>query len=159
MNDPMAGLTRESRLKPVIYLLGYMGLVPFVTLTISIGLNAGIFKQPHFMMISYAAVILTFMGAIYWGTAMSMGESCSMLQLLISIVIALLGWTALLLPTHNAYQLLLITFIALCVADHYLLPVRRYPRWYMNMRVVLTTIVVLCLTISAYHCYTLACQT
>lgn len=76
-------------------LLGYAGLVPFVSGAL------GIWVVPEgwrplvlAALLDYAAVILAFMGAIHWGLAMRAQEAgeAAQLQLGLSVVPPLLGW-------------------------------------------------------------------
>lgn len=150
MSYPLNPFQDTVSLKPIVYTLGYLGLVPFVGLSLLTGLEIKLFESQHFMLISYAAIILSFMGAIHWGTSMCINEKISVIMLVVSVMLALLAWAALLLPAMYSYQLLIVSFSVLCIVDHYLLPIQHYQRWYLNMRVALTTIVVLCLVVSAY---------
>jgi len=79
-------------------LLGYAGLVPFVSGALGIwGIPIGWRPLVLDALLDYAAVILAFMGAIHWGLAMR-GEASDIkarLQLGLSVIPPLLGWAAL----------------------------------------------------------------
>ena len=95
------------------------------------------------------------MGAVHWGIAMAGSAATAKIQLGASVLPALLGWLALLIPMLYGYLLLAACFIVLLAADR--LASRRglLPDWYMPMRVILTTVVVLCLLAAALTVFVL----
>jgi hypothetical protein len=96
----------------------------------------------HGALLGYGAVILSFMGAVHWGLAMSAAGEGAGRQLALSVVPALLGWSALLLPPSYGYALLLLGFAGLCLVDRAAGRVGMVPDWYPPLRVALTTGVV-----------------
>ena len=137
------------KLEQLAKTLGYAGLIPFVFFSIGTWMTLPMLEDAHFVLLAYAAVILSFMGAIHWGLAMAQGGANANFQLGISVVPGLLGWLALLIPMLHAYVLLALCFIVLCVADKLASDRNLVPDWYLPMRVVLTTVVVVCLAIAA----------
>lgn len=137
------------KLQLLANILGYAGLVPFVLFSIGAWITLPLVDNPHFILLTYAAVILSFMGAIHWGVAMSQQGDSAKIQLGTSVLPALLGWMALLIPVLYGYGLLIVCFSALCVADKYAADKGLVPGWYLPLRVGLTTIVVLCLIAAA----------
>lgn len=131
-------------------LLGYAGLIPFIGLSIGTWADLPFIEQPHYLLQAYAAVILSFMGAIHWGMVISMPGEEARMQLVASIVPPLLGWVALMLPQVTGYSLLILSFIGLCFYDGVVARKSALPSWYLPMRVVLTSIVVLCLALAAF---------
>jgi len=110
--------------------LGYAGLIPFVTLALAVWfLPPDYFQQLHQALLSYAAIILSFMGAIHWGLAMASKESVGRLQLAISVIPALIAWFASLTSPLWNYSILLITFVCLCLFDNYMVKNLRAPGW------------------------------
>ena len=78
-------------------LLGYAGLVPFVSGALGIWVTPEGWR-PFVLeaLLDYAAVILAFMGAIHWGLAIR-GEDAgehAQVQLGLSVIPPLLGWLA-----------------------------------------------------------------
>jgi hypothetical protein len=128
--------------------LGYSGLIPFVAIAAGLWLGPLEWRAAlHSAMLGYGAVILSFMGAVHWGLAMA-GEGQGQgeqRRLALSVLPALLGWLALLLPVSFGYSVLLLGFAGLCLIDQ--LAGRRglLPSWYPPMRVSLTAGVVLSL--------------
>lgn len=137
------------QLRSQAQLLGYAGLIPFIFLCIAAWLDLYFIDRPHYLLQSYAAVILSFMGAIHWGMVISAPGNEARVQLVVSVVPPLLGWFALMLPQVTGYSLLIVSFIGLCFYDGAVSRKFALQPWYVSMRVVLTTIVVLCLTLAA----------
>ncbi len=137
------------KLQQLANILGYAGLVPFAIFSIGAWITLPLVHNPHFILLTYAAVILSFMGAIHWGVGMSQQGDGAKIQLGTSVLPALLGWLALLIPVLYGYVLLILCFSTLCVADKYATDKGLVPGWYLPLRVGLTIIVVLCLIAAA----------
>jgi hypothetical protein len=129
--------------------LGYLGLIPFVVFGLGTWTGLPWVGDWHFVLLVYAAVILSFMSAIHWGVAMTRQTSISARQLGLSVVPALIGWVAVLMPLVPAYVLLIVTFVVLYAADRVATIKGVLPEWYLPMRLVLTYIVALCLILAA----------
>ena len=136
------------KLEQLAKILGYAGLIPFITFSLGTWFNLAIIDDAHFIVLTYAAVILSFMGAIHWGVAMSINHKMVNTILGLSVIPALLGWLALLIPMLYGYGLLIFSFIILYWADKYISDQGMLPGWYLPMRLVLTSIVVLSLLVS-----------
>ena len=137
------------QLERMAKILGYAGLIPFIVFSTGTWMTLPLMENAHAALMTYAAIILSFMGAIHWGLAMSQNSSHANLQLAGSVVPALLGWLALLIPMLYGYGLLALSFVVLYVADRLAGNQGLVPSWYLPMRVKLTTVVVLCLAIAA----------
>lgn len=137
------------RIEPLAKTLGYSGLIPFIIFSFGVWTGLPMVDNPHLPLLTYAAIILSFMGAIHWGLAMVKEDSLSTTQLGLSVVPALLGWLALLIPPLSGYGLLILSFIGLYLADKYICGKGLLPEWYLLMRFVLTLIVVLSLVAAA----------
>lgn len=141
---------------PIAAWLGYGGLLPFVLLALGILVDdqrAALFSAA---LIAYGAVILSFVGALHWGFAMSWGEFTAESGhrrrnevFAWSIVPTLLAWAALLVPVVLASTLLIAGFIAHYGQDWRLAAVASLPAWYLPMRLRLTVFACLCLGIGA----------
>lgn len=136
-------------LQKLAKILGYAGLIPFFVFSIATWVSLPLAINPHFVLTAYAAVILSFMGAIHWGIAMTEQSAIANRELSLSVVPALLGWLALLMPSLFGYGLLILCFALLYMADSYTNRQGLLPVWYLPMRMVLTTVVVLCLAVAA----------
>lgn len=134
-------------------LLGYAGLVPFVTGGLGIWVTPEGWRVVVLAaLLDYAAVILAFMGAIHWGLAMR-AENASgpaQIQLGLSVVPPLLGWLAISsgMPTILALPLCLLAFGGLYVADLRAVKLGLAPQWYPSLRRPLTIIVCLSLLLA-----------
>ncbi|WP_455375055.1 DUF3429 domain-containing protein [Kaarinaea lacus] len=138
-----------STVPAIATILGYAGLLPFIAFASGLWL-APVQYLPdiHHALLTYAAVILSFMGAIHWGAAIDLGNDKQKLQLGISVIPPLLAWLALLLPLNYSYALLIVTFSVLCIYDSRMTKHDQLPDWYPTLRVPLTTIVVASLIMS-----------
>jgi len=106
--------------------------LPFVTDALSV-------------LIAYAAIILSFMGAIHWGMAMSATDKGRSQYMIVSVIPALAAWVALITPVIPALTILLFGFIALYLYDSVVEKSQGFPAWYKSMRRNLTIVVALCL--------------
>ena len=101
----------------------------------------------------YGAVILSFMGGIHWGLAMG-GPGQSPPQqdrrLILSVLPALIGWTALLLSPPIGMAALASAFVILLVFDLKATQNGYAPSWYPRLRIPVTTVVVICLCASMF---------
>ena len=131
---------------------GLLGLVPFWGLALLGSIN-GI--APSIIVFNYlanyAALIVTFTGAIWWGLALSQ-PSISVRNILFtwSLIPCLLAWAALLLPT--SYALLSFAFLLLLqlLMDYIFLWRRRLiAYWVWCLRRLLTVIAVPSLVLAA----------
>jgi hypothetical protein len=133
-------------------LLGYAGLIPFVSAALGIWLTP-LAWRPFVLdaLLDYAAVILAFMGAIHWGLAMraEASDTRAQLQLGLSVLPPLLGWLAIAgSPVMFAFPLMLLAFIALYLADLRATKLALAPRWYPALRTPLTLVVCLSLVLA-----------
>ncbi len=126
--------------------LGYAGLLPFITFSFASWLPDIASLDVIEILIAYAAVILSFMGAIHWGIAMSNVNQHQSEHLFASVIPALIAWPALLLPQITALLILLISYVVLFAYDWASQTSQAFPDWYIPMRKKLTIIVTLCLT-------------
>lgn len=151
MGDVLSSMhERNNEVPRLAATLGYAGLLPFIVLAVAIWLTPTTYTQQiHHAIISYGAVILSFMGAIHWGLAMLHLKGKSRWQLGFSVVPPLLGWWALLLENIWSYSILITSFGILCWVDCQLTWRGLAPRWYPALRTPLTTIVIFSLSFAA----------
>ena len=125
----------------VVAWLGYGGLAPFALLGVAAmvpGPNALAFCR---VLLAYGAVILSFVGAVHWGFAMTLPgiEDTRRNALFIwSVVPALVGWIALLLAPLPAAAILVLGYIAQYRMDRRLTREQSLPPWYLPLRLRLT---------------------
>ena len=114
--------------------LGYAGLLPFLPALVLPWLQA----QPlaavlQHTVLAYGAVILSFVGALHWQAGLhAQAERESVIRLVFSVLPALLGWLALLLPPMPAFLVLIAGFLLVYgfdrrwrLADNWFLQLRR----------------------------------
>ena len=134
-------------------LLGYGGLLPFLLLA-----PASLFDPHHARiwsdaLFAYGAVILTFVGALHWGFAMTLGDLSASRRTRCfawSVVPALLAWSAFLFSPILASVLLVTGFLTHYWQDRFLVAASHLPAWYLPLRFRLTTVACICLTAGAF---------
>lgn len=144
----MSAITRHLRAMPKpAAMLGFAGAVPFVAGGVGTLIPALAIVGPA-ALLTYGAVILSFLGGVHWGLAMS-GERASFGPLGASVVPSLVGWAALLIGERLGMILLALAFAGLLAFDLSLVRRLRAPAWYGALRRPLTLIVVTCLLLAA----------
>lgn len=101
-------------------IIGYCGLIPFVGLSVWYAMTKDV-QQAGFVLsalLAYAAIILSFVGAIHWGRSLHEPHMVkSNLLQLISIIPTLLGWAALLVPAKVGLMILIVSFFLIYLFD------------------------------------------
>jgi hypothetical protein len=132
-------------------LLGLAGLIPPAVLTAVALLELGLFapSTPGFVL-TYAAIILSFLGGSWWGFA-SREERPSWLLLGIAVLPALAGWAAIFSFTPPAALFALAAALVATLAfDALLVGWRLAPGWWMRLRVPLSAGLALCCLLSGW---------
>ena len=141
LRDAEARILVADRHQMAAAWMGYLGLLPFLAGA------AGPWLGMEWMaewLLAYGAVILSFVGAIHWGLAMARRNPPPE-WFYASVMPALAGWVALLLPRLIALPLLAVGFIGWRVWEHRSVS-PGLPRWFRRLRTVLTAGAVLGLT-------------
>lgn len=132
----------EERVPRSAAVLAGGGLIPFIAGT------AGLwFGEPAWFdflsmaLVTYGAVILSFMGAIHWGVNLMIGYPPGGARFAQSVIPALMGWAATLVPLAMALPTLLAGFIMVYVWDLGAVRDGLIAPWYRKMRTVLTVAV------------------
>ncbi len=95
----------------------------------------------------YGAVILSFLGGVQWGVAMSLepaGSAGFRGRLLLSMVPSLIAWPALLLHPFTAAWLLVAGFLVVRLHEAGRDSRELLPHWYQTLRTLLTVVVLAC---------------
>ncbi len=103
-------------------------------------------------MLSYGAVILSFVGALHWGFAMGLGTLSASQQnalFIWSVVPSLLAWPALLLSGAFGSAMLIVGFAAHYAQDIRLARQVALPPWFLPLRLRLTATACACLAVGA----------
>jgi protein-L-isoaspartate O-methyltransferase len=158
-----AGTRAAASLPTTAAWLGYGGLIPFILLAIAAGLGLGrnpewpaaasLLAQDSRALLAYGAVILSFVGALHWGFAMTLRDlppRSRNTAFLWSVVPALLAWVALVLPPAPAVALLILGFLAQYRRDVGLARLAALPAWYLPLRLRLTTVACVSLVLGGF---------
>ncbi|WP_349570861.1 DUF3429 domain-containing protein [Azotobacter salinestris] len=138
-------LNHDSHPPYLSRLLGFVGLLPFVIGALALWFIPTNWKSVVLTaLLNYAAVVLSFMGAIHWGLAMcagaDRGDRRALAQLGLSVIPPLVGWLAVSfrLSVAVAIPLLLLAFVLLYLADLQAIRLGLAPAWYRPLRKPLT---------------------
>ncbi len=131
-------------------------MIPFAALAVGAVVSRDHGALCSRALLGYGAVILSFVGALHWGFAMTLGAlgGHQRRRLYIwSVLPALIAWLALVLVPPLGYALLVGGFIA-----HYWQDIRlvgpsapgTFPDWYLPLRTRLTIGACLCLAVGGF---------
>jgi uncharacterized membrane protein YidH (DUF202 family) len=139
----------------VAFWLGAAGLIPFVVVTSALYALPDAYTPALVQWLSsYAAVILSFVGAIHWGFALvhpELREGDRNVSLAWSVVPALAAWGGTLLQAVPGLLLMAGTFALHYGAERQFAQRFTLPAWYLRLRAGLTAVVVLCLILAVVH--------
>lgn len=131
--------------------LGAASLVPFAVLSLWL---AGI-PVDHvwrgttiLLLAGYGAVTLSFLGGVHFALAVTGAADDRRRDIAISILSAMLGWAALLMPPHFAFVLLAVAFAAQGAWDAFAGQAGHLPLWYARLRSLHTVAVVVAMLIA-----------
>jgi len=140
-------LVHPARIPPAISLLTVLGFIPFMALAIA-AIILGPEHRPFalFAQHGYGAVILSFLGGVYWGweicTTYLNSRPISVVRLGIGVLPPIIGWISLLLPAVYTAAALSLSF-GLCLGyDLWRTDRHLAPRWYPALRIPVTVAVV-----------------
>ena len=140
----------------LIIILSILGLLPFFFGLIDLILN----KDNLFFIINlpkyYGSIILTFLGAVYWGIILNdnrenlITEKVKICIICWSIIPSL--WSCLILIFDNNITIIIlaICYIIVQFVDEFVMKYFKFPIWYLFLRRSLTIIVILILTFSYF---------
>lgn len=138
---------KEAAMPVIIALLGYGGAIPFVALAAAHSLALYFpLVSPAALLIGYGAVILSFVGALGWGSHLR-DEQIEPSKYIWSIVPALIGWFALMAPLQMAASMIIIGLLTCWWVDRAHIKKGVWPKWMGRLRTHLT--VLACLSLSA----------
>lgn len=131
------------------------GAVPFVGLSMAVSLRW--FADNHMvieLLLTYSAVILSFLGGIHWGVAVGQyAEHKKLASLMIaeSVVLPLIAW-AVIFHADVHMQFLILTSVFTCVwgVDSFLHNRSLIPTWFFELRCIITPIVVVSLYVAYF---------
>ncbi len=131
-------------------ILGYGGALPFLCGAICVNQQIAVLGlAPAHFLLSYGAVILSFLGGLHWGrviTSPNANGRPDSTWLIWSVLPSLLGWVALLLPVKVGAVVLSLCFFACFQIDQKLFREQIWPAWMRPLRLHLSLIAVASLT-------------
>ncbi|WP_299025369.1 DUF3429 domain-containing protein [uncultured Sulfitobacter sp.] len=140
-------------------LLGLAGLIPFLwgaATVLSPSLNdlsattlGARFTGPY-VQLFYGAIILSFMSGVLWGFATKATGTRATTGYILSVLPALWAFFMTGFGPNTASLNLMIGFAGLLVLDTTFFRWGLTPSWWMSLRLLLTAIVLICLTITAF---------
>lgn len=134
--------------------LGYGGLLPFIGLAVLVAVDVRRAPLWSDALVGYGAVILSFVGALHWGFAMSaraLEPALRRRAFVWSVVPALLAWPATVLGGSAASLILVSGFVVHLAQDCRLAGPAELPAWYLPLRWRLTAIASLGLLVNAWY--------
>lgn len=143
-----AGAQSPEQVRRAAQWLGYLGALPFIAAALLVLLADNRVQDMALQaLLGYGAVILSFIGALHWTRGLQAGTAATGAGLLlVSVLPALLGWVALLLPWPESGLLLAIGFAVVYLFDRRAW--RTHP-WFQRLRLHLSATAILCLVSGA----------
>ena len=139
--------------------LGALGVIPFLGLAIAAVLGSGAWINDALVaLLAYGAVILSFLGGIQWGFAVSSPDITprqTFNRLSLSVAPSLSAWGALLLPLGPGLVVLSVSFILVLMVDLRTVNRSGAPSWYPKLRWPLTICAVSALSTGVYVLFSL----
>lgn len=130
-------------------LLGTFGLLPFATIGIALWfVEPGQLPWLTVHLTAYGAIILSFMGAVYWGMTMASPARGRRRWYGISVLPALIGWCATMLTPAAGLMLIGAAFAGVYALDLAAVAQGLAPPWYRRLRRPLTVGVIASLVIA-----------
>lgn len=130
-----------SSAMPVLHVLGYLGLVPFVALTIAAYFPLGDLDALA-MFQRYSAIILAFMAGVLWPV---WSQRLSVWPLaMFAVSLPILSFFAGFLPVAGTLTLEMLLFVVLRLGERWFALDDQYHPAYLQLRQQLTSVVVVC---------------
>ena len=149
----MSRVTPDANLRMWAAVLGLGGLIPFVGHVVVMLLTNWVpVERIAISQLIYAAVILSFIGALHWGMALTDPagvEDRLGLLMMVSVLPALYAWLVAWVPPQQGLWLMAGGLMALLAFDFYAYRKRDDLEWFIRLRVVLTVVGVLSIVITA----------
>ena len=135
---------KEKSIVKLANILGYLGLIPFAFSSSLVWLPK-YNEHAQAGLTIYAAVILTFIGAVHWGIVISTKSvKNSTVKLIFSIIPALISWILLLTSTSHELLMFAVCFVILWWVERLMMK-DLMPSWYIKLRNRLSFFVVILL--------------
>ncbi len=147
---------RDTSLPRPAAILGAAGLIPFIALAVQVTtpypMGAAMRLPAQHALILYGAVILSFLGGVQWGLAVSSADrSDAWRRYGFSIAPALVALLGLWLDGRNGLIALAIALGIWGVYELWSTGLGEAPQWYGRLRIVLTVVAVAALGLAAAY--------
>ncbi|RTL53998.1 MAG: DUF3429 domain-containing protein [Bradyrhizobiaceae bacterium] len=130
------------RVPPAASWLGGFGLVPFfLCALLTLVADQPLRGHAALALLAYGAIILSFLGGIHWGLAISSSSppsSETTRWLVVSVVPSLIAWISLLAPAKAGFLILAAAFALMLWVDLAATRLHRTPAWYPKLRLPLS---------------------
>ena len=140
----------------IFILISILGLLPFIVGFFDILVN----KSHSFFIINipkyYGSIILTFIGAIYWGAMLNLfpkkviPDQIKLFIIIWSVTPSILAITVLCIKSNYSLLILSMGFLLCQLFDELYNKYLSFPSWYLPLRRILTLVVVLVLICSYF---------
>jgi hypothetical protein len=143
-------------IKRIAWVLAAAGVVPFIVATAALMSTESSVRVPAIAaLVTYSAVILSFLGGIEWGLALreeAGTERTRAMALGFSAVPSMAAWAVLWLPTSTSWQIgaALAIFVAVWAADQWMASRGLLPSWFVDLRTAITAIVAVILAVALF---------
>lgn len=147
---------KTNRFPLIVAWLGYGGLIPFLAfagLSLMEPAHQIIYRGALF---SYGTVILSFVGALHWGFAMTLPdftEEQRRSAYLWSVVPALFAWTTIFFGPVISGLILVLGFLLQYWRDLVLCRQVTLPNWFLPLRLLLTSVACISLAVGVYSVF------
>jgi hypothetical protein len=132
----------SARIPAAALIPGLLGLLPFWGLALSTELSSGLDPLLALMaLIMYGAIILSFVGALWWGMAVHAAPSAPRAAMFVwSVVPALIGWAAIMTEPTVGLRMLIGGLALQWILDGLLMRnvPNLIPHWVFKLRTLLT---------------------
>ena len=155
-------MQRLSEAPPLVLILGFGGLLPFLAGAIGVMAGGQAALQAATALPVYAAVILSFLAGGRWASELVIrSDKPRSGVMVLSSLLRLAGWVAVVIQVWNrpglpldleltGWGLLIAGFVIQFLWDRTAIRGATFPGWYMLLRFILTAVVVLCLALTAF---------
>lgn len=146
----------SARIKRIAWILTCAGAIPFIVATAFLFRGEAHVRVPAIAaLVTYSAVILSFLGGIEWGLALreeAGNERTRAVALALSTVPSLAAWAVLWLPSPTQQVgTALVIFVGAWAADQYLSSHGLLPTWFVDLRTAITAVVAIILGVALWR--------
>lgn len=134
-------------MRPVVpFALGFAGVLPFLGATLALAAGPADWAAPALtILMAYGMIILSFLGGVHWGVALSDSDPGRFIW---SVTPSLIALAATFLPAPILLGVLAAAFVLAGGVDVAIFQ-RTGPAWYVGLRIALTAIVAPLLCVAA----------